>query len=105
MDQNNPENIMRFVYYLNREQYGAMPSLFYGPNFLSQPKGIEREKAIYSPKGEEYAIIDYQQKYVYDSREMTLFPRALLLAIFDRNNSRMPKYILLPISAYYITKQ
>lgn len=46
MNQNAPEDVMSFVRYLNREQYGSRP-LLYGPDFTSQPVGIRYGDPVY----------------------------------------------------------
>jgi hypothetical protein len=76
IDENNPEDVMSFISYLKREQYGEMPSLVYGRYFTAQPVGTERGAPIYAKGEEKYEIVDYKTKVDYDPDHMTLFPRA-----------------------------
>lgn len=47
MDENNPENVMTLLSYLNREQYGSAP-LLYGP-YYSAPIDLENPRKDGSP--------------------------------------------------------
>ncbi len=76
IDENNPENIISFVSYLKREQYGTMPSLFYGPYFTTPRIATEKGAPVYWPVGDKYEIIDHKLNPVYEPKEMTIFPRA-----------------------------
>jgi len=76
IDENNPENIISFVSYLKREQYGTMPSLLYGPYFTTPRVSTEQGAPVYWPVGDKYEIIDYKLTPVYDPKQMTIFPRA-----------------------------
>jgi hypothetical protein len=78
IDENDPENIISFVSYLKREQYGERP-LFRGPYFTAgYPIDSERGDPLYR-KDEvsgKYVIYDYKTKYTYDPKHMGIFPRA-----------------------------
>ncbi|MCU0429687.1 MAG: DUF2723 domain-containing protein [Cytophagaceae bacterium] len=75
IDMNDPENIMSFVSYLKREQYGDRP-LLYGPVYTAgYPESSERESPIYRKGKEKYEIFDYKMKYIYNKRHEMLFPR------------------------------
>ncbi|MEA1886431.1 MAG: DUF2723 domain-containing protein [Bacteroidota bacterium] len=74
MDENNPENIFSFLYYLNREQYGSRP-LVKGPYFNAPVVSYEREKPTYNPIEGEYKITNHELVPEYDERFVTLFPR------------------------------
>ncbi|MFN3403444.1 MAG: DUF2723 domain-containing protein [Cytophagaceae bacterium] len=78
IDENNPENVISFVSYLKREQYGDRP-LLRGPLFTAgYPIDAEKGAPLYrkdSEKGE-YVVYDYKMKYEYDPKHITLFPRA-----------------------------
>jgi len=76
IDENNPENITTFVSYLKREQYGAMPSLLYGPYFTADRIDTKKGDPVYTRVGDKYEITDYKLEPVYDPKEMTIFPRA-----------------------------
>ncbi|MFO7853536.1 MAG: glycosyltransferase family 117 protein [Bacteroidota bacterium] len=74
MDENNPENVFSFLYYLNREQYGARP-LVKGPYFNAPVVSYERGKPTYNPIDGEYKITNRELVPEYDERFVTLFPR------------------------------
>jgi hypothetical protein len=75
IDMNNPENIMSFVSYLKREQYGDRP-LLYGPVYTAgYPTSSEKQNPIYRKGKEKYEIYDYKMKYIYNKRHEMLFPR------------------------------
>ncbi|TAH24678.1 MAG: DUF2723 domain-containing protein [Cytophagales bacterium] len=78
IDENDPENIISFVSYLKREQYGDRP-LFTGPYFTAgYPIGIEKGTPLYrkDDASGKYLIYDHKMKYTYDPKHMGLFPRA-----------------------------
>jgi len=69
INENNPNDIIRFVYYLNREQYGDRP-LLYGPTYASRLTDQTKGAAIYrkaSEKGK-YEIYDYKTENEYDKK-------------------------------------
>ncbi|NOZ46108.1 MAG: DUF2723 domain-containing protein [Chlorobi bacterium] len=77
MDQNNPENVFNLLSYLNREQYGDRP-LLYGEYFnapldRSNPYGTGTK--YYIKKNGKYVVSYSSQKYNYDPRFKTIFPR------------------------------
>ncbi|MCG8476144.1 MAG: DUF2723 domain-containing protein [Cytophagales bacterium] len=74
IDQNNPENVVSFVSYLKREQYGSRP-LVYGQYFDAEITGLKKVGEIYARRGNKYVITDYKQEYEYDNSRKTLFPR------------------------------
>jgi hypothetical protein len=81
MDENNPENAVNLLSYLNREQYGTWPIL-YG-QYYSAPTDPEKPYLDGNPvyvkdeKAKKYIISDDRKKSVanYDSRFCTFFPR------------------------------
>jgi hypothetical protein len=82
MDENNPENAISLLSYLNREQYGDWPIL-YGP-YYNAPLAPGDNYAddgtpVYGRNDAlgEYAIIDSrkQSKYNFDPKMCTIFPR------------------------------
>ncbi len=75
IDENNPENIMSFVSYLKREQYGSRPLLF-GQYFDAQIKDQKQGAAVYTKGEKKYEISDRKIDYVYDSKRSTILPRA-----------------------------
>ncbi|MDZ7739259.1 MAG: DUF2723 domain-containing protein [Bacteroidales bacterium] len=74
MDENNPENVFSFLYYLNREQYGDRP-LVKGPYYNAPLVAYDRGKPRYNPVDGEYKITSRALVPEYDERFETLFPR------------------------------
>ncbi len=85
IDENDPENLISFVSYLKREQYGDRPLLF-GPHLLAErDQQAERQRAQDGDKGEpmyrqnkqkgEYEIYDYRQSPIYKKSDNMLLPR------------------------------
>ncbi len=67
INENAPKDVMSFVRYLKREQYGSRP-LLYGPYFtakLKEPYYIEGAP-VYTKGKEKYEITDRKIDYVYD---------------------------------------
>ncbi len=81
MDENNPENAVNLLSYLNREQYGTWP-IVYG-QYFSAPQDVKKPYSdgnpVYSQdmKKGKYVIIDDRKNAIpnYDSKFCTLFPR------------------------------
>lgn len=81
MDENNPENAISLLAYLNREQYGDWP-ITYG-QYFNAPLSAENTADDGSPVyGEdrvngEYGIVDSRKQtvYNYDPAVCTVFPR------------------------------
>ena len=74
IDENNPEDVMSFVKYLKREQYGSRP-LFHGQYFDAQIKE-QNEGAVRYIKGEEkYEEGDRTIINTYDPKRSTILPR------------------------------
>ena len=71
---NDPHNILRFVSYLNREQYPSRP-LLYGNYFTAELKDQKQGKPIYEKGEKAYEIKDYTIEQIYDARDMTPLPR------------------------------
>ena len=74
IDENNPEDIMTFVSYLKREQYGSRP-LFHGQYFTADIIASEQGDPVYKKGAEKYEIIDYKVNYKYDKKHTTILPR------------------------------
>ncbi|MDH5597739.1 MAG: DUF2723 domain-containing protein [Cyclobacteriaceae bacterium] len=75
IDENNPEDVMSFVRFLKREQYGSRP-LFHGQLFTAKVTGTEKGEPVYSKGKEKYEITDHKTSYTYDPAHTALFPRA-----------------------------
>ena len=74
IDENNPEDVLKFISYLKREQYGKRP-LVYGEHFASTLIDQKKGDPVYKKGSKEYEIIDWDIDYVYEDREKMLFPR------------------------------
>ena len=75
IDENNPENFVKMVSYLKREQYGERP-LLKGPQFNSGgPVKYDKGAPKYRKEGDKYVIYDYKYSYVYRDEDKVAFPR------------------------------
>lgn len=74
LDENNPENIISFVSYLKREQYGDRP-LFYGAQHTGRIIDEEEGAPMYRRQGDKYVVYDHKKKYIYESEHLTVIPR------------------------------
>jgi len=72
IDENNPEDVMKFVSYLKREQYGDRP-LFKGPQFTAKRVATEQGDALYRKGDGEYVVYDHKVISKYEPN--TLLPR------------------------------
>jgi hypothetical protein len=72
INENAPKDVMSFVRYLNREQYGSRP-LLYGPYFTAQAVGYEQGAPVYTKGKDKYEITDHKAEYTYDQN--ALLPR------------------------------
>jgi len=75
IDENNPENVISFVSYLKREQYGSRP-LLYGQYFDADVIDQESGAPVYIQGEKKYEISHYDIKSVHDPNRMTILPRA-----------------------------
>lgn len=74
IDENNPEEIISFVSYLKREQYGSRPLFkgqYYTAELIDQTKGAP----VYKRGEDKYEIKDYKVNYQYDPTHLTILPR------------------------------
>ncbi len=74
IDENNPEDLIQYVSYLKREQYGDRPLLkgqYFTAELTSQTKGAP----VYMKGQDEYVIKDYKVEYEYDPKHTTILPR------------------------------
>ena len=74
IDENNPENILNFISYLKREQYGSRP-LFKGEYFDADVIKQEETGVSYKKGKDKYEIKEKKFSYVYDDKRTTIFPR------------------------------
>ena len=74
INENAPSDVMSFVSYLKREQYGSRP-LLYGPYFYARPTGYKEGANNYYKGKDKYEVRDRKFEYTYDSKDQTLLPR------------------------------
>lgn len=78
IDENNPEDAVALLAYLNREQYGSTP-LLYGQNYNTKVIGSENGKPVYvkDKEARRYVVSNSRkdEKAQYDPSGCTLFPR------------------------------
>jgi hypothetical protein len=74
INENTPDDVMRFVSYLKREQYGSRP-LIYGQSFNAQRESVEDGEALYRKGKDKYEVYDHKVEVSYASRDKMLFPR------------------------------
>jgi hypothetical protein len=74
IDENDPQDVMSFVSYLKREQYGSRP-LLYGPYFTAQPIDYIEGDPIYKKGKDKYEIKDRRFEYKYKAEDQTILPR------------------------------
>lgn len=74
IDQNNPEEVISFVSYLKREQYGSRP-LFHGQHYTARVTDQKQGETIYMRGKDNYVIKDHKLEYIYDPEHTTILPR------------------------------
>ncbi|GAB2489976.1 glycosyltransferase family 117 protein [Algoriphagus taiwanensis] len=74
INENAPKDIISFVSYLKREQYGYRP-LLHGQYFTAQLVSQEEGAPIYMKGKDRYEIVDYELKNTYDPEKTTILPR------------------------------
>jgi hypothetical protein len=74
IDENNPENIISFVSYLKREQYGDRP-LLYGPQYTAKLIRQDQGSPLYRKAEDKYVVYDYKTVNIWDDNHKTLLPR------------------------------
>jgi hypothetical protein len=74
INENDPSDIMNFVSYLKREQYGSRPLLF-GPYYYAAPVDMKEGDNVYSKGKDKYEIKDRKFEYVYRAEDQTFLPR------------------------------
>ncbi len=73
VNMNRPNDPLRLMPYINREQYGERP-LLRGPQFNAEPTNTTVEDR-YGRVGDSYEITDYKISVEYDNRDKVLLPR------------------------------
>ena len=74
IDENNPENVLTFLSYLKREQYGDRP-LVYGHHFKSERASREETEPIYKKGDTRYEIKEWDYQINYKPGEKMVLPR------------------------------
>jgi hypothetical protein len=74
INENDPADVMSFVRYLKREQYGSRP-LLYGQYFTAQVEGYDEGEPIYVKGKDKYEITDRKISYKYSPQDQTILPR------------------------------
>jgi hypothetical protein len=75
INENAPKDVMSFIRYLKREQYGSRP-LLYGPYFTARPIDVKYGAPVYTKGKDKYEIADRKFDYVYEPGQETILPRA-----------------------------
>jgi hypothetical protein len=74
INENAPKDIISFVSYLKREQYGYRP-LLHGQYFTAQLVEQTEGAPVYMKGKNKYEIVDYELKNTYDPTKTTILPR------------------------------
>ncbi|HET9486905.1 MAG TPA: DUF2723 domain-containing protein, partial [Chryseosolibacter sp.] len=74
INENDPSDVMSFVRYLKREQYGSRP-LLYGQYFTAQLEGYDEGEPTYVKGKEKYEIADRKISQRYPAKDQTILPR------------------------------
>ncbi len=75
INENAPKDVMSFVRYLKREQYGSRP-LLYGSYFTAKIIDYKDGAAVYTKGKDKYEITDHKLDYIYEPGQETILPRA-----------------------------
>ncbi|NJO00580.1 MAG: DUF2723 domain-containing protein, partial [Bacteroidia bacterium] len=93
INENDPSDIIQFVSYLKREQYGDRP-LILGPTFNSPVKRVNgapvqiSKGKLYRMDREEGKYVVYDERFAYDYEDKMLLPR-----IYSRQDEHRRLYI------------
>ncbi|MDI1324681.1 MAG: DUF2723 domain-containing protein [Algoriphagus sp.] len=74
INENAPSDIVSYVSYLKREQYGYRP-LLHGQYFTADLVDQEEGDPVYMKGKDKYEIVDYELKNTYDPAKTTILPR------------------------------
>ena len=74
IDQNAPNDVLSFISYLKREQYGSRP-LLYGPHVFAQPISQVDAGPRYVRQGDQYAVAERKLDLAYRDEDNMLLPR------------------------------
>lgn len=94
INENDPSDIIKYISYLKREQYGDRP-LMYGPTFNSPVKRTPRGAPVRVSKGKLYRVdkekgkyVVYDERFGYEYEDNMLLPR-----IYSRQDNHAQLYI------------
>lgn len=93
INENDPSDIIKFVSYLKREQYGDRP-LSFGPSYKSDVKRDDNGAPIQISKGKLYRMVKEKGKYeIYDERKAYDYEDKMLLPrIYSRQDNHKELY-------------
>src|SRR5690606_11208678 len=74
INENDPSDVMSFVRYLKREQYGTWP-LLYGPYFTAKMSDIVEGEPVYVKGKDKYEIVDHKLSVKYPAKDQKPLPR------------------------------
>lgn len=74
INENDPSDVMSFVKYLKREQYGSRP-LLKGQYFTAQVLGTKEGEKVYVKGKDKYEVAERRISYEYDPNHSTILPR------------------------------
>ena len=74
INENTPNDVLSFVSYLKREQYGDRP-LLYGPQFNAQPYDQKEGAPRYVRGKDKYEIAEHRLETLYRDEDKVLLPR------------------------------
>ncbi|TAG89593.1 MAG: DUF2723 domain-containing protein, partial [Bacteroidetes bacterium] len=94
INENDPSDILKFVSYLKREQYGSRP-LMYGPTFASDVKRNSDGQVEKTYKGAVYRFVKEKGKYeIYDKKEDYIYEDNMVLPrIYSRSDNHKELYL------------
>jgi len=74
INQNDPSDVMSFVRYLKREQYGSRP-LLYGQYFTAKVENYEEGDPVYVKGKDKYEVSEKRVTPRFSQRDQTILPR------------------------------
>ncbi|GGZ27833.1 membrane protein [Echinicola pacifica] len=74
INENAPKDVLSFVSYLKREQYGYRP-LMHGQYFTAEVTEQKEGEPVYAKGEDKYEIVDYGIVTKYDPEKTTILPR------------------------------
>ncbi len=74
INENAPSDVMSFVKYLKREQYGSRP-LLHGQYYTAKVIGTKEGEKVYVKGKDKYEVQERKLSYEYDPSHTTILPR------------------------------